>query len=135
MELAIKEIGLPKILLATAVSALTKPLGISGMFYRIAGETVRSIDGPTEYSHFTSNVSAKLGPKNPQAAAEMIRAAIKTGKTSSGFVGAVVIDANDIGRDVLGNTTDLPNDLVAKIMADNPMGQGSEQTPLVLVTT
>lgn len=135
MELAIKEIGLPKILLATAVSALTKPLGISGMFYRIAGETVRSIDGPTEYSLFPSNVSAKLGPKNPQAAAEMIRAAIKTGKTSSGFVGAVIIDANDIGRDVLGNTTDLPNDLVAKIMTDNPMGQGSEQTPLVLVTT
>lgn len=134
MELAIKEIGLPKILFATFISAITKPLGISGMFYRIAGETVRSIDGPTEYSLFPSNVSAKLGPKNPQSAAEKIKATIRTGAKSSGFLGAVIIDANDIGRDVLGNTTDLSNELVANIMADNPMGQGSEQTPLILVT-
>lgn len=133
MELAIREAGLAKILFATLISAVTKPFGIGGMFYRIAGETVRSIDGPTEYSLFPSNVSAKLGPKNPQAAVEMIRASIKTHVKSRAFTGAVIIDANDIGRDILGNTTDLPDETIAQIMKDNPMGQGSEQTPLILV--
>jgi asparagine synthase (glutamine-hydrolysing) len=134
MQLAINEAGLSRILLATAISALTKPLGISGMFYRVAGETVRSIDGPTEYSLYPSNVSAKLGPSNPHDAVRKISESIKGKTNSSSFIGSVIIDANDIGRDVLGNDTGLANELIEKIMRDNPMGQGSEQTPLILVT-
>lgn len=129
MQMAIDEVGLPKILLATVVSALTKALGIGGMFYRIAGDTVRSIDGPTEYSLYPSNVSAKLGPKNPQDAARKIHSLIK----GRNFQGCVIIDANDLGRNVLGNSTNLPDKQIEKIMADNPMGQGSESTPLTIV--
>lgn len=142
MQLAIQEVGLPKIIFATVISALTKPLGIKGMFYRIAGTDARSIDGPTEYSLYPSNVSAKLGPKDPQLVAEEIKDMIlkqeaefkKVDLEISGFSGVVIIDANDLGRNVLGNATNLPSEVVEKIFEDNPMGQGSEQTPITLVS-
>lgn len=50
MELALREAGVWRILLAAAVAAITKPLGIRGIFYRIAGRSVAAIDGPTPYT-------------------------------------------------------------------------------------
>lgn len=136
MQLAIREVGLPKILGASIASAVTKPLGMKGIFYRIAGEAARSIDGPTEYSLYPSNVSAKLGPKNPQKVALDLADYLKDNlptQAEKQFLGVVVIDANDLGRNVLGNSTNLTNDEVAEIFRDNPMGQGSEQTPISIV--
>jgi asparagine synthase (glutamine-hydrolysing) len=128
MQLAISEVGLPRILTATILSALTRPFGVKGVFYHVAGREAASIDGPTEYSLYPSNVSAKLGPKNPQKVAEKIHQQIP------GVAGVVIIDANDLGRDVLGNSTNLSNKLVEEIFRDNPMGQGREQTPITLVS-
>lgn len=151
MQLAIDEVGLPKILFASFVSLVTKPFGLRGIFYHIAGETVAAIDGPTEYSLYPSNVSAKLGPKEPNKVAENIHSSIKflsrlnllrsdtksrknfTDSFISNFLGAVIIDANDLGQKVLGNSTGLDNKLIEKIFSDNPMGQSDEQTPVVLV--
>ena len=47
MEMALRECGTPRILLAAAVSAVTKLFGRRGDFYRVAGYKARSIDGPT----------------------------------------------------------------------------------------
>ena len=149
MQIAINEVGLPRILLATVISVLGKLAGIKGLFYMLAGESVRSIDGPTEYSLYPSNVSAKLGPKDPQKAATKIHKAIdkwlngyiannknnSAMKQFSNFLGVAIIDANDIGRNVLGNTTDLSNKQIEEIMRDNPMGQASEQTPVIICVT
>ena len=43
------------------------------------------------------------------------------------------MDANDIGRNVLGS--DVPGDWARfeEMFADNPLGQGSEQTPMAMV--
>ncbi len=136
MQLAIKEVGLIRILLAAFVAALTKPLRIKGAFYFIAGRAAASIDGPTEYSLYPSNVSAKLGPKNPKGVAKQIHKNLleKLPKTRANtFQGVVIIDANDIGQTVLGNTTGIKNKKVEQMFKDNPMGQGSEQTPVVIV--
>ncbi len=135
MEIAIREVGLPRIALAALVSVITKPFGMKGMFYHVAGRTVASIDGPTEYSLYPSNVSAKLGPKEPQKAAENIRKVIEETlpeDVKHTFGGVVIIDANDLGRDILGNASDTTDMFFQKIMRDNPMGQGSEQTPIVI---
>lgn len=136
MQIAIDEVGLPRILLAAIASVLTKPFGIRGVFYRVAGPQAAAIDGPTEYSLFPSNVSAKLAPKDPQKGAkkitEAIQKTISDPKTKAMFRGAVIIDANDIGRNIMGNATDKPNFFFEDLMRDNPMGQGSEQTPLVI---
>jgi asparagine synthase (glutamine-hydrolysing) len=136
MQLAIQEVGLPRILLASVAAMITKPLGIKGLFYTIAGREAAAIDGPTEYSLYPSNVSAKLAPLDPHGSAISIKIAIEqvlTEREREYFNGAVIIDANDIGRNVLGNSTDLESDYVAEIFADNPMGQSNEQTPVVFV--
>ncbi len=136
MQLAINEVGLIKILLASAASFLTRPLGIKGVFYHVAGRKVAAIDGPTEYSLYPSNVSAKLAPKDPQQVAYKIHEEVLKGLKSQqkgDFLGVVIIDANDLGQNVLGNSTDLDNSLTEKVFADNPMGQAKEQTPLAIV--
>jgi len=137
MQLAIQEIGLPKVLLASLAAAVTKPLGIKGVFYNIVGEAGRAIDGPTEYSLYPSNVSAKLAPKNPKQAAQDIEEKLRENLKLSDekwFQGVVIIDANDIGRNILANTTAVSDETVKEIFRDNPMGQGTEQTPITIVS-
>ena len=134
MQLAIQEVGITKILFASILSLITKPFGIKGVFYNITGRKAASIDGPTEYSVYPSNVSAKLAPKEPQKQAVKIHKMIKKEKSvNNGFLGVVIMDANDLGQDVLGNSTNIENKRVERIFSDNPMGQTNEQTPLVIV--
>lgn len=136
MHLAIREAGLPRILLASALGAVGKAVGRRGLFYRIAGPAVRAIDGPTEYSAYPANVSAKLAPADPAGVARRISATIRAelpGQVAARFGGTVVIDANDIGRNVLGHDTDLSGDELVAAFADNPLGQGREQTPFAVV--
>ena len=52
---------------------------------------------------------------------------------SQRYGGTVVIDANDLGRNVLGHDTGLPPALLASAFVDNPLGQGREQTPVGVV--
>lgn len=125
MQLAIDEIGAPRILLAAAVSGLTKPLGIHGLFYRIAGRQAAAIDGPTAYTIAPYNQAATLGPRDPAGAARRIAAAIGAP--------VAVIDANDAGCNVLGVSHGLDRRWVARLFADNPLGQAAEQTPVCVV--
>ena len=136
MQLAIQEAGLPRVLYASAGGAIGKVLGRKGMFYELVGNDINAIDGPTEYSAYPSNVSAKLAPKDPDAVAARLSAAIRERVPEpwrSTFGGTVVMDANDIGRNVLGS--DVPGDWARfeEMFADNPLGQGSEQTPMAMV--
>ena len=125
MQLAISEVGAPRILLAAAVSGITKPLGIHGLFYRIAGPQAAAIDGPTSYTIAPYNEAATLGPRDPNGAARRIAEALG--------VPVAVIDANDAGCNVLGASRGLAPRIVARLFADNPLGQASEQTPVCVV--
>lgn len=126
MELAVREVGLIKIILAALVAVITKPFGIKGMFYRIAGKEVAAIDGPCDYTLPPYNHYAKLGPKNPTAVAEFLKGKI-------GY-DVVIIDANDIGVSVLGKSNkNISDDWAQKVFRDNPLGQTDEQTPLCIV--
>lgn len=143
MQLAIQEAGLPRILAASAVSAAGKLVGKRGLFYHVAGHSVRAIDGPTEYSVYPANVSAKLPPAEPDAVAARVHAAVGDALRAHGLTeiaaalaGCVIIDANDIGRNVLGMNLVASSDKTEKffeeLFADNPLGQGSQQTPLAI---
>jgi hypothetical protein len=125
MQLAIDEVGAPRILLAAAVSGITKPFGLHGLFYRVAGRQAAAIDGPTSYTIPPYNRAATLGPKDPGRAA----------RTLSEVLGApiAVIDANDAGCNVLGLSRSLDRRFVARLFADNPLGQAAEQTPICVV--
>ena len=80
--------------LAAALSAVTKPFGVHGIFYRVAGRQAAAIDGPTSYTIPPYNQSATLGPRDPDGAARALAAAI------GGPV--AVIDANDAGGAAIG---------------------------------
>ena len=125
MQLAIDEVGAPRILLAAAVSAVTKPFGVHGLFYRIAGPQAAAIDGPTSYTIPPYNQSATLGPSDPDGAARRIAAEI--GKP------VAIIDANDAGCNVLGSSPGIDTRFVMRLFADNPLGQAREQTPICVV--
>ena len=125
MQLAIDEVGAPRILFAAAASALTKPFGVHGVFYRLAGRQAAAIDGPTSYTIPPYNQAATLGPRDPNGAARAI----------AGAVGApvAIIDANDAGCAVLGASPGVDRRLVQRLFADNPLGQAREQTPICVV--
>ena len=125
MELAIREVGAPRILLAAAASAITKPFRIHGVFYRIAGPQAKAIDGPTSYTIPPYNQAATLGPKAPDQAARTLAAALGAP--------VAIIDANDAGCAVLGASPGVDRRFVERLFADNPLGQAREQTPICVV--
>lgn len=137
MQLAIEEVGLPRIVYAAAGGAVGKVIGRKGLFYELVGNQIGAIDGPTEYSVYPSNVSAKLAPKDSDGVAARLSAAIRARVPEAyrdTFGGTIVMDANDIGRDVLGSdVSPRDHERFAAMFADNPLGQGSQQTPMAIV--
>src|SRR3954469_22864261 len=125
MELAIREAGEARILTATAAAAVTRPFGVKGVFYRVAGPAVRAIDGPTHGTIPPYDGHAKMGPEEPERVAREVARALG--------VGVAIIDANDIGVNVLGVSDGVDPVLVESLLRDNPLGQGAQQTPVALL--
>ena len=125
MELAIREAGIPRILFAALCSALTKPFGVRGVFYHVAGRGVAAIDGPTPYTLPPYNTCATLGPRNPNRVAGQVAEALS--------ISVAIVDANDLGVEVLGASSGADRELVRALFRDNPLGQGSERTTLCIL--
>lgn len=127
MELALREVGAPKMLFAAFFSAVTKPFGVRGVFYKIVGTKARAIDGPCDCTLPPYNHYAKMAPDKPDEVAKQLQEHL-------GGNLVAVMDANDIGREVLGvSTPALEIDMCKAIFHDNPLGQGTEQTPIAIV--
>lgn len=130
MEMALRECGTPRILLAAAVSAVTKLFGRRGDFYRVAGYKARSIDGPTSHTIPPYNTAVVLGPEKPKQVAEHVKSLLDVP------VEVAVVDINDIGGNILGSTLDRAGEnRLVRILGDNPLGQGHESTPLGVIRT
>jgi hypothetical protein len=125
MELALREVGAPLIMLAAAAAAVTKPLGIRGVFYRVAGRKAAAIDGPTPNTLPPYNECATLSPANPR----------RTARDMAAMLGhpVAIVDANDLGVEVLGSSDGVNSSFVCKAFRDNPLGQSSEQTPIAIL--
>ncbi len=123
MEMALRECGTPRILFAAFCSVVGKLLGRKGWFYNVAGPKARGIDGPTEgtippYDHYVV-----LTPDDPMG----------TSKRLAGVLGrpVAIVDINDLGANILGFSEREPSlDKLARILGDNPLGQGEESTPM-----
>jgi len=126
MQLAIQEAGLWRIFLGALAVVVTKPFGIRGVFYKVVGKRVNAIDGPCEYTLPPYNKYAKLPPKDPDKVAKDIKKQIDHE--------VVIIDANDLGVEILGKSSDaIGNDFAKAVFKDNPLGQTNEQTPICIV--
>lgn len=132
MEFAIREVGTPRILLAAAVSVISKRLfKRTGDFYRVTGPKARGIDGPGYPTIPPYDEMVVLTAAKPRQTSEKVRDAIaERGKKVEVFL----VDINDLGGNVLGSTTDRKTEqLVKQILRDNPIGQGHESTPLGII--
>ncbi len=129
MEMAIREVGIWRILLAAAVGAIGRLLGRRGDFYRVAGRAVAAIDGPTPYTLPPYNRYVVLAPRDPNGLARTIAGAF----THRRIKGVAIVDVNDIGANVLGASPGVNRALVAAILGDNPMGQSTQRTPIGII--
>ncbi len=128
MQLTIDTCGLPRVLTAAFLSAVTKPFGVKGVFYRVCGKGVGGIDGFYFRSSFERYKNlALINPPNPQKLCDDLAQA--TG------IPVVLMDANDIQRDQLAKSKGFPlsDEQIQDAMRDNPSGQGGELTPLILI--
>ncbi|MEG2206683.1 MAG: F420-0--gamma-glutamyl ligase, partial [Clostridia bacterium] len=113
---------------AAAASAVTKPFGVHGVFYKVCGKGVGGIDG--FYFRSSFDLYHELALINPENADDLCEQLTKeTG------IPVVLMDANDIQRDQLGKNRTMPlsDAQLQDAMADNPSGQGDELTPFILI--
>ena len=122
MEIALREAGVARILLACAVHLLGRPLGRSGDFYRVAGRKVAAIDGVTDWALPPFNRYIVLHPTDADGFCQ--RLAERLG------VPVAIVDLNDLGGEVLGSSPGLDRQHLARVVTDNPLGQGPFRTPL-----
>ncbi len=126
MQLFIEEAGYARVLFSAAVSAITRPFGIRGMFYRICGKRAKSIDCPMSFLILDYAHAAKLAPNDPNGVAREIRG--KLGCET------FILDANYRGAFTLGKSTrSVSEAFIGKLFADNPLGQSDEMTPFCIV--
>ncbi len=128
LQLVIDMCGLPRVLLAVFCSAVTKPFGVHGVFYKVCGKGVGGIDGFYFRSSFDRYKElALINPDNPVELCDALEK--DTG------IPVVLMDANDIEQNQLGKCHDFPltDAQIQDAMQDNPSGQGDELTPLILI--
>lgn len=123
MEITLQQAGTPRILFAAFCSAIGKLFHKRGIFYAIAGEAVRAIDGPCPGALPPMDRCVTLGPEDPQKVSKEIAQAIGHDVT--------IIDANDLSIEILGFSGKKKlNSTLAEVLRDNPLGQGRECTPM-----
>ena len=126
MQLAVEDVGVPRLLLGCAAALVTKPFGIRGVFYKVCGPRAYAIDGPCDCTIPPYNRYAKMAPKNPDKVARKLKE--KLGNE------VIVLDANDLNVDILGKSSkDLEVKFLKALFKDNPLGQNSQQTPVAIV--
>ena len=126
MQLFIEEAGYLRVLFAAVISAITRPLGIRGLFYRICGKRAKSIDCPMSFLILEYAHSAKLAPNKPSAEARRFKQALGCE--------VVILDANYRGAFSLGKSTGaISESFIGKLFTDNPLGQSDEMTPFCIV--
>jgi len=115
-----------RVAFALFVGFLGKLVGQNGLFYKWGGEQTALIDDVTgTMPPFDKHIV--YGPKDPQDV-------VKRLKDRLGSFGAVIADVNDLKRSrIVGVTDGVDGDKVAKLLLDNPFGNASQKTPIVII--
>ena len=124
LHLAIREVGLLRIILAIFIGGCGKIFKRAGDFYRVAGRAVATIDDLTgtlpPYDKYVV-----LGPYKSKQVVNKI-------KNTLG-VDVAIVDANDIGKvDILATTSPRIKEFVEDLKT-NPQGNANEQTHILIL--
>ncbi|HEU4909924.1 MAG TPA: hypothetical protein VFT17_13765 [Propionibacteriaceae bacterium] len=125
MEYVLRTVGLRRIIPAAIAGALTRPFGMSGTFYRLAGPIARDVDGGphTPYEQM-------LFPPLDHQVAQRICADLERALD----IGVSIVDLNDFGGSIRAvSPRSLSKETLAAVLNDNPLGQHRRSTPFVLV--
>jgi hypothetical protein len=124
MQYVVRTVGLRRIIPAAIGSAVTRPFGMHGTFYRVAGSVARDVDGgrpPYEdvlFPPLDNKVAQKM-------CADLERAL---------DIGVSIVDLNDYGGSIRAvSARSLSEETLAAVLSDNPLGQRLTSTPFVLV--
>lgn len=124
MEMAIRECGSLRIIVASFFGLIGKILGIKGLFYLIAGRQAAWIDGDAPYGVLRGYVV--LGPKEPKRLCKELSELLK--------VPVAIMDVNDIGGcEICGASSGIDRKTLLSLMQDNPLGQDVEYTPIGII--
>ena len=127
MQVAIDQVGVPRILLAAICAAVTRPFGRHGVFYQVAGRQAAGIDG-FESDGFQDYFNmAILCPEDSDEVCKKIYE--QTG------VHCMIVDANDLGVEILGVEQGIPYSIeqLKSLIRDNPASQNAECTPFIII--
>jgi hypothetical protein len=125
MEYVVRTVGRWRIVAAALAGALTRPLGMRGTFYRIAGPIARDVDGGphTAYEHV---LLPPLDTKVAQQICDDLERALD--------LGVSIVDLNDFGGSIRAvSPRSLPAETLTTVLSDNPLGQHLTSTPFVIV--
>lgn len=126
MQSAMDAEGKWRVLFAMIIGMFAKLVGKSGVFYELAGPQAALVDDVTGTMP-PFDKCLVYGPHDPNGVAEEI-------KRRLGCYGAAVADVNDLKRAlVLGVSEGLDPKNLAKILIDNPFGNASQRTPIVII--
>lgn len=111
---------------ALLLGFLCKLVGINGIFYKWGGEQTALIDDVTgTMPPFDKHIV--YGPKEPNKVVEQL-------KERLGCFGALIADVNDLKRSrVVGESKGLDGQKAANLLIDNPFGNASQKTPIVII--
>lgn len=125
LQIVIDQVGVWKVLYASAMHVVGRVIGRRGMFYEIMGEAITAIDGYTgTLPPFERTIV--FAPQNPDAFSQS--AYDRTG------IACTVVDANDLEKaKVLGASSGVNRRVVEQALLSNPHGNGDEQTPIVVL--
>lgn len=127
MQYAIDKAGLLCVIFASILSGITKLFGIKGVFYKIAGQEVKGLDGFYDgaWKEYR-NIGIEI-PENPTQVCNEIKEQLG--------ISCMIIDANDFEQEILGKSQDIEIEeaILKQLIQDNPAGQGRERTPLILI--
>lgn len=126
MQALMEEEGVWRVTGALFIGFIAKLFGIRGVFYRLGGEQAALIDDVTgTMPPYDKHIV--YGPRNPQKIVEEIKERV-------GCLGAAIVDANDLGRArIVGASQGLRPEKVEKALLDNPFGNDSQKTPIVIL--
>lgn len=124
MEYVVRTTGAMRTLAAALAGAVTRPFGLRGVFYRVAGPVARDIDGGRPpYEHLI------LPPIPAGEAAALCRELEETLGA-----GVAIVDLNDYGGSIRAvSPRSLPADVLFAVLAGNLLGQRAAGTPFGIV--
>lgn len=127
MQVAVELTGQPRMILAVILGVLGKIVGLTGIFWRVAGHRISEIDGFNPDAMYPYTEYAILPPKEPYLVCQSIE--------DHCGIPTSIIDGNNINVEVIAMSKKMPltKEEARLVLLDNPMGQDDEMTPFVIV--